>query len=49
MKNKRPFYDNIKNFFLVYVWSRKYNRYVNTNRFEDESEAIEAIKQRARS
>ena len=50
MKNNlKPFWERIKDFYLVWNWSKKYNRFVCTNRFENQREAEVACKQTKRN
>lgn len=41
---KHAWYDKCGHLYLVYVWSKKYNRFVNTHAYENERDAALTIK-----
>lgn len=39
MMTKKPYYERIKDFFLVYSWSKRWNRYICTHKFDNQRDA----------
>jgi len=43
---KNSYYDRVKDFFLVYSWSKRWNRFICVYKCDSEEEAREACKTR---
>lgn len=46
MKSKAPYVDECGEQWLVYQWSRKYNRFINTHSWGNEADARLTIKRK---
>ena len=44
LMKKKSYYDKINGKYLVYIWSNKYKRFVNTHMYENEYDAKVTIR-----